>query len=102
MIRPTRRPSIRARSLRSAASGAAPAPSASVWVSLNADRLDQFGLRNLMRHGSFGGTMRESTALAVAEGIALGRKEDIAMAIEALARLAAAYPQIAALPGGCC
>jgi hypothetical protein len=43
-----------------------------------------------MRHGSFvgrGGTMRESIALAVAEGIALGRKEGIAMAIEALARL---------------
>jgi hypothetical protein len=37
--------------------------------------------------------MRESIALAVAEGIALGRKEGIALAIEALARLAAAYPQ---------
>jgi hypothetical protein len=62
-------------------------------------------LEIVMRHGSFvgrGGTMRESIALAVADGIALGRKEGIAMAIEALARLAAAYPQIAALPGGCC
>jgi len=35
-------------------------------------------LEIVMRHGSFvgrGGTMRESIALAVAEGIALGRKE---------------------------
>jgi hypothetical protein len=41
------------------------------------------------RHGSFvgrNGTMRESIALAVAEGITLGRKEGIAMAMEALAR----------------
>jgi len=42
------------------------------------------------RHGPFvgrAGTMPENIANAVAEGIALGRKEGIAMAAEAMARL---------------
>jgi len=61
------------------------------WPRMKTD-LDK-ALEIVERHGSFvgrGGTMRESIALAVAEGIALGRKEGIAGAIEALeARLKA-------------
>lgn len=42
------------------------------------------------RHGTFigpAGTMSENVARAVADGIALGRKEGVALALEAIARL---------------